>query len=108
MTKLNRIAIALTVAVSLANSQTPAPTPSPAFEAASIKPTDPAYAGRSVRMPPDDGMVTMRGWSLKDLILFAWGSGTGLHPSLLSGGPSWFDHDRYDLSLIHISEPTRQ
>ena len=97
MTKLNGIGIAVTIAAGLANSQISAPTASPAFEVASIKPADPAYTGRSVRMPSDDGMVTMRGWSLKDLILFAWGSGIGLHPSLLSGGPNWFDHDRYDI-----------
>ncbi|HEY4084484.1 MAG TPA: TIGR03435 family protein [Bryobacteraceae bacterium] len=87
----------LAAVVGVANSQISPPSASPAFEVASVKPTDPAYTGRSVRIPPDDGMVTMRGWSLKNLLLFAWGTGIGLHPSLLSGGPSWIDHDRYDI-----------
>jgi uncharacterized protein (TIGR03435 family) len=92
-----RIGIALIATVGLANSQTPVPRASQGFEAAAIKPTDPAYTGRSILMPPDDGRVTMRGWSLKELIRFAWGNGTGLHPGLVSGGPTWFDRDRYDI-----------
>jgi uncharacterized protein (TIGR03435 family) len=96
--KLNRIGIAFAATIGLAHSQAAPPTTSLAFAVASVKPTDPAFTGRSLRMPPDDGMVAIRGWSLKELILFAWGSGTGLHPSLISsGGPSWFDHDRYDI-----------
>jgi uncharacterized protein (TIGR03435 family) len=96
--KLNRIGIAFAATIGLAHSQAAQPATPLAFEVASVKPTDPAFTGRTLRMPPDDGMVTIRGWSLKELILFAWGSGTGLHPSLISsGGPSWFDHDRYDI-----------
>ena len=67
------------------------------FEVATVKPTDPAFNGKTVTMPPNDGLTTMRGWSLRGLILFAWGSGTGLHPTLLSGGPNWFDRDRFDI-----------
>jgi uncharacterized protein (TIGR03435 family) len=96
--KVNRIGIALVATIGLAYSQTVSSVTSSAFEVASIKPTDRAFSGRSVRMPPDDGMVTMRGWSLKELILFAWGNnGMGLHPSLIAGGPNWFDRDRYDI-----------
>jgi uncharacterized protein (TIGR03435 family) len=72
----------------------------PAFEAAIIKPTDPAFTLRSIRIPPDDNTLTVRGLSLKELIQFCWGKvivGTGLHPTLISGGPGWAAHDRYDV-----------
>jgi uncharacterized protein (TIGR03435 family) len=49
-------------------------------------------------MAPDNGLLTMRGWSLKELISFAWdNNGLGLHASLIAGGPNWFDRDRYDI-----------
>ena len=72
----------------------------PAFEVATIKPTDPAFTLRSIQIPPDDNTLTIRGLSLKELIQFCWGKatvGTGLHPALISGGPSWAAHDRYDV-----------
>jgi uncharacterized protein (TIGR03435 family) len=72
----------------------------PAFEVATIKPTDPAFTLRSIQIPPNDNTLTIRGLSLKELIQFCWGKatvGTGLHPALISGGPSWAAHDRYDV-----------
>jgi uncharacterized protein (TIGR03435 family) len=95
---VHRIGMASVATVWLAYSQSVAPVTFPAFEVATIKPTDRAFTGRSVRMAPDDSMIAMRGWSLKELILFAWGNGTGLHPSLIAGGPNWFDRDRYDIA----------
>lgn len=78
----SRIAVLALAAPALAHSQT--------FEVASIKPTDPAFTLRSIQMPLNDGMVAIRGLTLKQLIQYAWGKaevGTGLHPSLVSGGP---------------------
>ena len=86
------IAILALVVPALAHAQT--------FEVASIKPTDPSFTLRSIQMPLNDGMVAIRGLSLKELIQYAWGNvgvGNGLHPSLVAGGPAWVGHDRYDV-----------
>lgn len=73
--------------------------PSLEFEVATIKPADPAVRAVGVRLPLDDNTLTIGGMSLRDLIRFAWGkSGRGLHPSLVSGGPSWYDRDQYDIA----------
>jgi len=90
------VSLAATV---LSYSQT-VPASPPAFEVASIKPTDPAFTLRSIQIPPGDGMVTLRGLTLKELIQYAWGHvevGTGLHANMVSGQPGWFDHNRYDI-----------
>lgn len=86
------IGILALVVPALAHAQT--------FEVASIKPTDPSFTLRSIQMPLNDGIVAIRGLSLKELIQYAWGNvgaGTGLHPNLVAGGPAWAGHDRYDI-----------
>jgi uncharacterized protein (TIGR03435 family) len=53
-----------------------------------------------MQLPLDDDRITIRGLSLKQLIQYAWGKagvGDGLHVSLVSGGPSWVDRDRFDI-----------
>jgi len=68
------------------------------FEVASIKPTDPSFVGTRVQMLADDNRVTIRGITLKGLIELAYNPGFGLlHPSLVTGGPRWYDRDRYDV-----------
>ena len=90
-------ALAIPVVVGMMHAQSPAAA-TLKFEVASIKPTDPAFSGRSLQMLVGDSIVTIKGMSLKDLIRYAWGaSGLGLHPSRVTGGPSWFDRDRYDV-----------
>jgi uncharacterized protein (TIGR03435 family) len=101
------IALALASALSPAQTQTPQP-PRPAFEVASIKPTDPTLTVKMMQLPLNDGRVTIRGLTLKQLIRYAWGNvgvGDGLHASLVAGGPTWVDHDRFD--IVAKSEGTR-
>jgi hypothetical protein len=57
-------AILALVVPALAHAQT--------FEVASIKPTDPSFTLRSIQMPLNDGLVGIRGLSLKELIQYAW------------------------------------
>jgi bla regulator protein blaR1 len=93
-------AMALPVIVGVMNApaiRAQSSTGAPKFEVATVKPTDPTFNGRTVTMPLNDGLITLKGWSLRGLIQFAWGSGIGLHRSLLSGGPTWFDRDRFDI-----------
>lgn len=93
------VAFVAVFAIPMAQSQTP-PHGQPTFEVASIKLTDPAFTLRSMQLPLDDGRVAIRGLSLKQLIQYAWGKvgvGDGLHASLVSGGPSWVDRDRFDI-----------
>lgn len=55
---------------------------------------------KSMQIPLDDNRLTIRGLSLKQLMQYAWGNvgvGEGLHASLISGGPGWVDHDRFDV-----------
>lgn len=73
-------------------------TGSAKFEVASIKPTDPSFSGTKVQILPNDNMVDIRGLTLKGLIELAYNPGFGLlHPSLVTGGPKWYDRDRYDV-----------
>jgi uncharacterized protein (TIGR03435 family) len=70
------------------------------FEVASIKPTDPARVLRSMELPLNNGRLTIRGLTLKQLVQYAWGNvgvGDGLHESLISGGTGWVNRDRFDV-----------
>jgi uncharacterized protein (TIGR03435 family) len=101
-----KFATPVAVLLALGNARPSYAQSSPKFEVASIKPTDPAFTGRSLQMPLADSMVRIRGMSLKDLIRYAWGeSGPGLHPSLVSGGPNWYDRSLYD--IVAKSEGSR-
>jgi len=85
-----------------ARAQSPGPiaaATSPAFEVASIKPADPSSGGRSLGMPRTGNSLTIKGWSLKDLIRFAYGPGSlgSLQSELVIGGPKWLDDSRYDV-----------
>jgi uncharacterized protein (TIGR03435 family) len=78
----------------------------PEFEVASIKPTDPDFVGIGLQMRPDDNRVVVRGLTLKDLIGFTYSPGFGrLASSLISGGPSWYDRDRYDIVAKSDGQP---
>jgi uncharacterized protein (TIGR03435 family) len=93
------LAVALVVAIRPVYPQAPR-QPQTGFEVASIKPSDPSSTMKSMQIPLDDSRVTIRGLSLKQLMQYAWGNvgvGEGLHASLISGGPGWVDHDRFDV-----------
>lgn len=89
---MTRIYFAATLFTVMASSLGFAEPASLSFAVATIKPTRPGYAGKSIGMPPN-GDLTTRGMSLKDLIQLAY----GLHPSLISGLSGWMESDRYDI-----------
>ncbi len=67
----------------------------PAFEVATIKPSNPETPGQSIQVGRGGGnLFTTTNTTLKDLIVFAY----GLHERQISGGPSWFDSEKYDIS----------
>jgi uncharacterized protein (TIGR03435 family) len=64
----------------------------PSFDVASIKSSEPETAGRSLTRNPGARLTTSNA-TLKMLILFAW----QVMPDQISGGPSWFDSDGFDI-----------
>jgi uncharacterized protein (TIGR03435 family) len=70
----------------------PAPQESPAFEAASVKPTDPNRVGSTFNFAP--GEVQIGGGTLRLIMEMAY----DLRTFQILGGPGWLDADRYDIS----------
>jgi uncharacterized protein (TIGR03435 family) len=70
------------------------------FEVASIKLTDRSHGELNlILMPLNDTLVTIRGMTLKELIQFAYKTGSGaLSPRLVSGGAAWYERDEYDIT----------
>jgi len=67
----------------------------PVFEVATIKPTAPDQQGRSILVGRGgSNLFTTTGSTLADLISFAY----GLHAKQVTGGPSWTETERYDIS----------
>ena len=64
---------------------------SPTFEVSTIKPTDPAFG--AILMSLKGGRFSARGFTLKDLVAFAY----KVDGRQIAGGPKWFDSDRYDI-----------
>jgi len=64
---------------------------SPAFDAASIKPSDPGEQGKGFRVRGRE--FSTINTSVSDLITFAY----GLHARQISGGPAWLESEKYDL-----------
>jgi hypothetical protein len=93
-----RTGIVLLLAIGLAQPQNVTQTPGPVFEVASIKPTSPDLVGMQLTWTPNNSRVTIKGLTLKDLIRFSYAEGRGLLASnLVSGGPSWYDRERFDI-----------
>jgi uncharacterized protein (TIGR03435 family) len=63
------------------------------FEAAVIKPSDPAHFGMQI-YSPGPGRLTVMTATLKDMVAFAY----RLRPHQVTGGPGWFDGDKYDIT----------
>ena len=64
----------------------------PAFEVATIKPSKPDAVGKAFQVRGRHfGTFNT---SLADMLLFAY----GLHPKQISGGPSWVETDKFDIS----------
>ena len=64
----------------------------PAFEVATIKPSDPARPGKVFTVRGQDVMTVNT--TLNDLITVAY----GVHARQITGGPSWLDSDKYDVT----------
>jgi uncharacterized protein (TIGR03435 family) len=62
------------------------------FEVATIKPTDPGFQGRFIRMESTHQLVA-RNHALNTLIAAAY----NLNPRAISGGPAWIESDHYDI-----------
>ena len=69
-----------------------APDANPEFEVATIKPSKPEE--RFSLMVNRSGMLNTTGSSLSDLIKAAY----DLHPRQITGGPSWLESDKYDVT----------
>jgi bla regulator protein blaR1 len=70
----------------------PASRESPAFEAASVKPTNPSRVGSTFNFAP--GEVQIGGGTLRRIVEMAY----DLRTFQILGGPAWLDADRYDIS----------
>jgi len=86
---VRRIAAPLIASAALGQVAT-SPHP-PVFEAATIKPTDPAFGGILIRLA--GGRFSVTGFTLKDLVGFAY----QVDDSQIVGGPKWFASDRFDI-----------
>lgn len=100
-------AIALPVGIGLVNApasraQSQAATgPLPQFEVASIKSAAPDQRGTFIR-PGANGGITINNMSVKEVITLAW----RMQPFQVSGGPSWIESTRYDISAKPDHKPT--
>jgi uncharacterized protein (TIGR03435 family) len=75
-------------------------TAGPQFEVASVKPAAPDQRGMFVRNLPG-GRVNVNNMTLKEMIVIAW----HIQPFQISGGPSWMDAARYDISAKSETTP---
>jgi len=74
--------------------------PGPRFEVASIKPAAPDARGVFIRNMPG-GRLNITNMTLKDMIVFAW----HVQPFQISGGASWIDSARFDISAKPETPP---
>ena len=86
-------AMALVIAAGGMFAQSPVPRPAfDEFEVATIKPTDPDFRGRFIRMESTHQFVA-RNHALNTLIAAAY----NVSPHAISGGPAWVESDHYDI-----------
>jgi uncharacterized protein (TIGR03435 family) len=81
------------------------------FAVASIKPTDPSFTGKTIRVSRDNNSVTIRGWTLKELIRYSFsngGYGSIMPQELVVGRPKWLDDDRYDITARAEGKPSQE
>lgn len=88
-----------------ASQQAQTAVAAPAFEVATIRPVDPQpNEGRFIKMESANRFVA-KSYTVKLLIAAAY----DLNPKAISGGPTWIDTDRFDISAVTAGEarPTR-
>lgn len=84
--------LGVVVCASLGVTTYPAAQAPVAFEAASIKPSDPAAQGQGIRLQPG-GRFNVLNMPARTLITFAY----QLQAYQLVGGPAWINSDRFDI-----------
>src|ERR1700722_20084705 len=72
---------------------------SPAFDVASVKMSSP---GEQVRMRREPGRITISNFSLRSMVRYAY----DMQETQISGGPAWFDSDRWDIAATAGREIT--
>ena len=77
-----------------------APGPAPAFEAATIKPSDPAAQGGNIRRQPG-GRFSTSNMPLRELVRFAY----QVQDFQLEGVPSWASTERFDIIAKAEGDP---
>ena len=77
-----------------------APAPAPAFEAATIKPSDPTTPGQFVRRQPG-GRFSTSNMPLRELVRFAY----QVQDFQLEGVPAWASTERYDIIAKAEGDP---
>ena len=77
-----------------------APTPAPAFEAATIKPSDPTTPGQFVRRQPG-GRFSTSNMPLRELVRFAY----QVQDFQLENVPGWASTERYDIIAKADGDP---
>jgi bla regulator protein blaR1 len=77
-----------------------APTASPTFEAATIKPSDPASQGQYIRRQPG-GRFSTTNMPVRELVRFAY----NVQDFQLDGIPAWASSERYDIIAKAEGDP---
>jgi len=87
------VAIGLIIAPAAWTQSNPGALSQPSFEVATIKPTPSPDPGKGLWSPPGIGRFWARSVSVQFLIQMAY----GVESDQISGKPSWFDSDFYDV-----------
>jgi hypothetical protein len=65
----------------------------PVFAVATIRPISADAQGKGIRILSGGRRMQARNFSLRELVMFTY----EIHPRQISGGPAWFETDRYDI-----------
>ena len=92
------VGVAVVAAGIVAAAQAPEKLPS--FEAATIKPSDPASQGQYIRRQPG-GRFSTSNMPVRELVRFAY----GVQDFQLDGLPAWASGERYDITAKAEGDP---
>lgn len=103
------VAVAILCAAGIVHTLAAQTSSSLAFEAASIKPNNSTWPGRSIGVPGDRFIATNE--PLSQLIAVAYGVPGPLPQPLakdqISGGPNWINSDRFDVEAKAVGDVVR-
>jgi len=94
------LAVAAVIAAGLVAGAAQAPDNLPSFEAATIKPSDPASQGQFFRRQPG-GRFSTSNMPVRELVRFAY----GVQDFQLDGVPAWASSERYDVTAKAEGDP---